>query len=337
MKVKALEWLGDRLQFIDQRLLPGRLKLVETRRWEVVREAIRRLSIRGAPLIGIAAAYGVVLAARYHRNRRPLVPYLKQVIDSFRRTRPTAVNLFYSLDLMADVIEHHSEKGSLPEMLEAKAEQLMEEEIARCEAIARLGADLIPEGAKILTLCNTGFLATPSGGTALGVIYEAHQQGKRIRVYVLETRPLLQGSRLTMWELSQMGIDAILLADGALAHLLTEESLDLALIGADRIARNGDTANKVGSYNLALLCHHFSLPLYVAAPWSTIDGRIATGSEIPIEMRPAGELVSWRGLQVAPSGVSVYNPAFDIVPSSLIGAIITDRGVFRPPFMFTDD
>ncbi|MFN3821442.1 MAG: S-methyl-5-thioribose-1-phosphate isomerase [bacterium] len=335
--ISPLIWQGDGLRFLDQRLLPHKVHFVQTRDWRVVRRGIRSLAIRGAPLIGVAAAYATVLAAKFPTQERNFSQYLRAVISSLKNARPTAFNPFWALSIMEDMIwEHRAEdREKLGSELEKLAVGLENEERERCEAIALWGKTIIPKKAKILTLCNTGFLATPGMGTALGIIYRAYQEGSNVQVYVLETRPLLQGSRLTMWELVQMKIPARLLTDGAVGHLLQKEGIDLALIGADRIASNGDTANKVGSLNLAILCRHYQIPLYVAAPFSSIDTTVADGSGIPIEMRSEREITYFSKRSIAPKGINVFNPAFDIIPHFLITAIITEKGISYPPYQFS--
>jgi methylthioribose-1-phosphate isomerase len=299
---------------------------LECRTVEEVWQAIRRLSVRGAPAIGIAAAYGVCLGMQ---NRRSV----DEACDYLATSRPTAVNLFWALERMRRTATKADAGSALTEQLLAEACTIHEEDRQQCAAMGRHGADLLaelPAGAGILTHCNTGALATGGDGTALAVILELARRGKRPHVWVDETRPLLQGARLTMWELAQHGIDATLICDSVAAQVMREGRVQAVITGADRIAANGDTANKIGTFGVATLARVFGIPFYVAAPTTTFDLSIATGREIPIEQRSAEEVNCYFGCQTAPDGVVVYNPAFDVTPAELIAAIITDRGVVRP-------
>ena len=293
---------------------------LECRTVEDVWQAIRQLSVRGAPAIGIAAAYGVCLGV--YGGRR-----VDDVCEYLATSRPTAVNLFWALERMRSVVPRIAER------LLAEAKAIHDEDCELCALIGRHGADLLadlPEGAGILTHCNTGALATGGDGTAAAVIYELARRGKRPRVFADETRPLLQGARLTMWELAQRNIDATLICDSAAAQVMREGRVAAVITGADRIAANGDTANKIGTYSVATLASAHRIPFYVAAPTTTFDLSIANGGEIPIEQRAAEEITHAFGRQTAPDGAQVYNPAFDVTPAELISAIITDRGVIRP-------
>jgi methylthioribose-1-phosphate isomerase len=313
--------------------LPAETVYLECRRVEEVWQAIRQLSVRGAPAIGVAAAYGVCVGVQSGRS-------VDEVCDYLATSRPTAVNLFWALERMRKTAsrvvpdpENHSSPTSLAERLLSEAQRIHDEDRRLCAVMGRHGADLLadlPAGAGILTHCNAGALATGGEGTALAVIFELARRGKRPRVWADETRPLLQGARLTMWELQQAGIDATLICDSAAAQVMREGRVQAVITGADRIAANGDTANKIGTYSVATLARAHGIPFYVAAPTTTFDLNIATGAEIPIEQRAAEEVTHGFGRQTAPTGVAVYNPAFDVTPAELIAAIITDRGVIRP-------
>lgn len=312
---RAVRYRDGVLTLLDQTELPQRETYVELRKLEEVADAIERLVVRGAPAIGIAAAYGMAVAAR-----EGISP---EVADArLRRTRPTAVNLFWALDRLKPA---WSEGASTTE-LESIAQQIDAEDGAACRRMGEFGAELIPDGAGVLTHCNTGALATAEWGTALAAIRMAHEQGKRIRVYADETRPVLQGSRLTVWELMRDGIDVTLVPDGAAAHLMYEGAVDCAIVGADRIANNGDVANKIGTRAVACSCRAHDRPFYVAAPWSTVDLSLPSGREIRIEERSPEEVTHIRGVAIAPEGAKVRNPAFDITPAEWIADLVTDRG-----------
>jgi methylthioribose-1-phosphate isomerase len=331
-------WAHDRLMLIDQTLLPTREVERAYSRWEDVADAIRALVVRGAPAIGVAAAYGVALAARASRASASdgLLADVETAVKGLAATRPTAVNLFWALERMRRVAE--GARGLAPEdvraRLLAEAHAIREEDLAANQAMGAHGAALVPPHARILTHCNAGALATAGYGTALGVIRAAHARGRVARVWVDETRPVMQGSRLTAWELVREGIPHRLIADVAAASLMARGEVDLIVTGADRIARNGDTANKIGTYALAVLARHHGVPFYVAAPFSTIDPTLPSGDRIPIEERDPAEVRRVGAQQTAPSESPVFNPAFDVTPASLIAAIITERGVFRPPYRF---
>jgi methylthioribose-1-phosphate isomerase len=332
--VTTIEWIGDRngcLRLLDQTRLPAETVYLECRTAEDVWQAIRRLAVRGAPAIGVAAAYGVCLGVQSGQS-------IDEVCDYLATSRPTAVNLFWALERMRRVgTAHHdvtekSDQWAVPTLL-AEAQAIHEEDRCQCAAMGQHGADLLadlPEGVGILTHCNTGALATGGDGTALAVIFELARRKKRPHVWVDETRPLLQGARLTAWELEQRGIEATLICDSAAAQVMREGRVQAVITGADRIAANGDTANKIGTFSAATLARVFGIPFYVAAPATTFDLSIATGHEIPIEERSADEVTHGFGLQTAPAGVAVYNPAFDVTPAELIAAVITDRGVVQP-------
>jgi len=334
-----VRWAGDRLVLIDQTQLPGVEVVREYTRWQDVAEAIRTLVVRGAPAIGVAAAFGLALAAHQSgaRSFDPLLEDLETASKGLAATRPTAVNLFWALERMKQVAlaSRPLPLDTIRARLLAEAETIREEDIRANRAMGDHGAALVPAGARILTHCNAGALATAGYGTALGVVRSAHAQGKVALVWVDETRPVMQGSRLTAWECVREGIPHRLIADVAAASVMARGEVDLVVTGADRIASNGDTANKIGTYALAVLAHHHRVPFYVAAPFSTIDPSLATGASIPIEERAAAEVRGLGGTLTAPADSPVYNPAFDVTPAWLIAAIITERGVFRPPYQFS--
>jgi methylthioribose-1-phosphate isomerase len=332
----TIRWHEDHVEMIDQTRLPGELVILDVRTVEQMAEAIRSLRIRGAPAIGVAAAYGVVLGAQESGEQEP-GPFQKDIeraIAEIRATRPTAVNLSWALERMAAVLGRHTQEPpeSVRSALLEEALQLHQEDAELCWNIGQHGHPLVPDGARVLTHCNAGRLATGGIGTALGILYTAHHHGKRLEVFTDETRPLLQGARLTAWELSRAGIPVTLLCDNAAGRLMAEGKVDLVLVGADRIASNGDVANKIGTYGVAVLCHRHDVPFYVAAPFSTLDLSLKGGQQIPIEERSAQEIVELSGRCLAPPGISVYSPAFDVTPAELVTAIITDRGVCRPPY-----
>jgi methylthioribose-1-phosphate isomerase len=337
MPIPTLEWLGGvegHVRLIDQTLLPTELRHVECTDVEAMWEAIKVLRVRGAPAIGIAAAFGTMLgiqgsqAATYEAFRKEL----DDVTRYLGSARPTAVNLFWALDRMKRVAEEnrHMTTPLLRERLLDEAVAIAEEDKATCRAIGRHGAELVHDGDGILTHCNAGGLATADYGTALGVLFAAHEQGKRIHVFADETRPLLQGARLTAWELMQAGIDVTLICDNMAALVMREGDVDLVIVGADRIAANGDAANKIGTYGVAVLAKEHGIPFYVAAPVSTFDLSRATGDDIPIEQRKPEEITEGFGRRTAPEGVKVYNPAFDVTPARYIRGIITERGIISP-------
>jgi methylthioribose-1-phosphate isomerase len=321
-RVQPLEWRDGTLRFIDQTLLPGDVRYVETRDYRVVRDAIRRLAIRGAPLIGIAAAYALALAAHEGVD-------LRAAADALTSTRPTAVNLRWALDRVLAAGQSH---GDTATNIETEARAIHEQQLQDDVRTGELGAALIDEGATVLTHCNTGALATGGIGTALGVIKTAHAQGKRLRVLVDETRPLLQGARLTAWELAQEQIPHKIIVDAAAASLIAAGAVGAVLVGADRITANGDVANKIGTYALALAAHAHDVPFYVVAPTSTIDRVTATGSDIAIEQRDPAEVLTLAQTRVAPGSSDALNPAFDVTPGALVSAIITECGILRPPY-----
>ncbi len=324
--IRPIQWVDGEVVILDQTLLPQREESVRCTRVAEVAEAIRSLRVRGAPLIGIAAAYGLALAA--HGSTGSPQEAVRSAAKLLRSTRPTARNLFWAIERMISRVEG----GAGPEELLAEAKAIHEEDARTCRLIGDHGARLIPKGAGVLTICNTGSLATGGEGTALAVIRAAHRAGKSVSVLACETRPLLQGARLTMWELMQDGIPATLITDGMAGSCMARGMIDLVIAGADRIARNGDAANKIGTYSLAVLARHHGLPFYIAAPMSTVDLSLTDGSEIPIEERDSGEVLAFAGAKAAPPGATVFNPAFDVTPAKLIAGIVTERGVMTAPY-----
>jgi len=337
--IEAVRWSpsGDAARIIDQTRLPLEHVERDLRTLPDVCEAIRTLAVRGAPAIGVAAALGLVASLLPYASE-PGVLLARRVIEhaeQIRATRPTAVNLPWALDRMIGRAQRTSATGeSLLEALRAEATAILEEDRAMCRRIGEHGLPLIPDGARILTHCNAGALATAGIGTALAPIYLAVNAGRTVEVYVDETRPLLQGSRLTAWELGEAGIAVTVLADNMSASLMRAGCIDLCIVGADRIAANGDVANKIGTYALAVLARHHDIPMYVAAPTSTFDPRTRTGSEIVIEQREGAEVTHGFGRRTAPASARIYNPAFDITPADLVTAIVSDRGLHRAPYQF---
>ncbi len=317
------------LQLIDQTLLPGEMRLLECRSVESVWEAIKMLRVRGAPAIGIAAAYGVCVAVQ---NSTPdnIVNVGLQAVDYLAQSRPTAVNLFWALDRMRRVLTAPIPAMDLLAALLQEAIAIHEEDRQMCHAIGRFGAPLIPQSATLITHCNAGGLATAEYGTALSVMFTCQDDGKQLRVYADETRPLWQGARLTAWELQRRGIPTTVICDSMAAHVMQTQKIDAVIVGADRITARGDVANKIGTYGLAVVARHHGVPFYVAAPSSTFDLQLQHGSDIPIEQRNANEIISPYGHSIAPEGVHVYNPAFDVTPAELVSAIITEKGIIQP-------
>ena len=312
---------------LAQTRLPQEERYLELDDYRDVIDAIKRLEVRGAPAIGIAAAYGMVLAV--HQTGRCDAEFMEEIAARFKDTRPTAVNLFWAVDRMLGKARQLSSEDteSLIAALWTEAEAIHEEDRAMCEQIGQHGATIINDGDSILTHCNTGALATGGIGTALGVIYTAHDQGKKLRVYVDETRPLLQGARLTMWELMQAGIDVTLICDNVAGMLMKQGVVNNVIVGADRVAKNGDFANKIGTYSLAVLAERRGVPFYVAAPGSTFDDETETGDDIIIEERSPAEVTEGFGDRIAPADTKVYSPAFDVTPFELVTCFITDRGI----------
>jgi len=336
MKVETLRWvegIDGHLALIDQTLLPVEFVEIELTDLEQVWEAIKMLRVRGAPAIGIAAAYGVCVALRNCDAADELNEKLNHALEYLATSRPTAVNLFWALDRMRSCAEQAKEgctPKELRELLLAEAESIHQEDRVMCHAIGHHGAQLLEDGQGVLTHCNAGGLATAEYGTALSVFFTAQDEGKTLQVFVDETRPLLQGARLTAWELSQRNISATLICDSMAAQVMREGKVHAVVTGADRIASNGDSANKIGTYSVAVLAAAHNIPFYIAAPSTTFDLGIESGDEIPIEQRDATEITHGFGRQTAPEGVGVYNPAFDVTPAELIQGIITEKGVISP-------
>ncbi len=334
MMLSAVKWDRDKVVMIDQRKLPDEEVYVECREYTQVAEAIEMMVIRGAPAIGVAAAYGVALGLLRMKSDREVDKEFSRILQRLEKTRPTARNLFWALERMKRTFDE-SRGLTLPELkqrLIKEAEVIKTEDVAINRKIGFWGKSLLKDGDSILTHCNTGALATAGYGTALGVIRSAVQEGKRIHVYVDETRPLLQGARLTCWELDREKIPVTLITDSMAGYLMKKGKVSSVLTGADRIARNGDTANKIGTYTLAVLAKEHNIPFSIAAPTSTIDPGLADGSEIPIEERSAGEVREFAGRCVTVPHVDVENPAFDVTPAGYISGIITEKGISRPPY-----
>jgi methylthioribose-1-phosphate isomerase len=335
--VPVLEWVGDAdggLRLLDQTLLPCETRTIECRSVDHVVEAIRALRVRGAPAIGVTAAYGVVLGMREvsTASRSLFDERLRAITQQLAESRPTAVNLFWALDRQRKVSERlpTAPPSEVLAALLSEARAIEVEDREMCAAIGRHGAELLKENDAVLTHCNAGALATAGDGTALAVIYAAVAQGKKIRVFADETRPLLQGARLTAWELSRRGVPVTVICDSMAATVMRQGKVQAVIVGADRIAANGDTANKIGTYSVACLAKTHGLPFYVAAPSSTFDLSLTSGEQIPIEERLPAEITHGFGRQTVPDGVDVYNPAFDVTPAELITAIITERGIIQP-------
>jgi methylthioribose-1-phosphate isomerase len=336
--IPTLTWTGDGVRFLDQTKLPLEETYVLATDYEQVAEAIRTMVVRGAPAIGVSAAYGVALGAMRSKaeSAERFAPEFEKICARLAGTRPTAVNLFWAIDRMKALFQRLLGSGGtlaqIQEKILAEAHAMYEEDIAACKAMGAHGAALLPERAGVLTHCNAGALATCGYGTALGVIRAAVERGKRIHVYADETRPFLQGARLTAWELMADGIPTTVICDNMAASLMRAGKVQAVVVGADRIAANGDTANKIGTYNVAILAKEHGIPFYVAAPWSTIDLATATGEAIPIEERPHAEVTHHAGKQLTPNGVGICNPAFDVTPAQYVTAIVTERGVLRAPY-----
>lgn len=335
----TIAWDGDDILMIDQRKLPGREIYVRCKTGNEVAKAITTMVIRGAPAIGVAAAMGLALGARRSSatGTKQFAVDFQKLADTLAATRPTAVNLFWAIERMKQALATGVQAGEgvveLAARLRQEADRIHDDDLESCRAIGRHGATLVPDDARILTHCNAGALATAGYGTALGVVRGAVDAGKRVAVYADETRPFLQGARLTAWELVKDGIPTTVITDNMAAAIMARERVDLVVVGADRIAANGDAANKIGTYGLAIAAHAHGIPFYVAAPWSTIDLATPTGAEIPIEERSAKEVTHMAGAQVTPDGAQVRNPSFDVTPHRYITAIVTERGILRPPFL----
>ncbi len=334
--IKTLEWTDSGVRFIDQTKLPTEETYVTCKTYEEVADAIRNMIVRGAPAIGVAAAMGVALGVRDSQAKD--IPTLRHELDRIcgvlAATRPTAVNLFWGIRRMKQKFEDVSGRpiSEIKQAMAAEGQRMLLEDIAANEAMGKHGAVLLPSSGGVLTHCNAGALATCGYGTALGVIRAAIDSGKKLHVFADETRPFLQGSRLTAWELMKDGIPTTVISDNMAGAMMRQGKIAAVIVGADRIAANGDVANKIGTYTVAVLAKEHSIPFYVAAPFSTIDLNTADGSQIPIEQRSSKEVTHMAGKQIAPDGVGVENPAFDVTPHQYVTAIITERGVLRPPF-----
>lgn len=337
MGIKTIEWINNSIKIIDQTKLPDKLEYIYISDLKKLWQAIKELKVRGAPALGAAAGLGLYLGIKDSRtgNFRNFNREVSRVIKYIGSSRPTARNLFWGLERMRAVVYKNKNKpvSYIKKIIFKEAKSIIEEDRRACRDMGFLGARLIKNGDRVLTVCNAGILATIDYGTALGVIYRAKEEGKKLKVFACETRPLLQGARLTAWELNKKGIDVTLISDSMAAFLMEQGSIDKVIAGADRITRNGDTANKIGTYNLAILSKYHNIPFYIAAPSSTFDLNLKTGRQIPIEERQKKEVINLLSKQVASNNVKVFNPAFDITPHSLISAIITEKGIIRPPYV----
>jgi methylthioribose-1-phosphate isomerase len=334
MTAKAIEWLDGKLRMLDQSKLPWEQIFIDPDNYRDVVLAINEMRVRGAPAIGIAAAYGIALGGLSIKtaNRDEFLVQLNQVMQAFASSRPTAVNLFQAIARMKEAARGDA-VADIKRALVNEAKQLHQEEITATKQLSQLGAELIGDGFTVLTHCNAGPLATAGYGTALGVIKAAEEQGKKVNVFATETRPLLQGARLTTWELMQMGIPVTLITDSMAGYFMHQRKIDCVIVGADRIAANGDVANKIGTYTLAVLAKESEIPFYVAAPTSTIDLSLSSGAGIPIEERSPEEVSHIQGVPIAPEGIKAGNPAFDVTPHHYVAAVITEKGIVREPYM----
>jgi methylthioribose-1-phosphate isomerase len=332
---QPIAWLGNKVRLIDQTKLPQEEVYLELSTYQEVAQAIKEMKIRGAPAIGVASAYGIALGALEIKanSKDELMTKLKGMIQTIEATRPTARNLFMSTGRLLKVAEAVDSVDRIKEALVKEAVKIHSEEASATRSLSRFGAELIADGATILTHCNTGSLATTGYGTALGVIKYAHEQDKKIRVFATETRPRLQGARLTTWELKQAKIPFTLITDSMAGHFMGRGEINCVIVGADRIALNGDTANKIGTYSLAVLAMEHGIPFYIAAPTTTIDMSLASGAEIPIEERSPDEVTHIQGISIAPEGIKAANPAFDVTPHLYITAIITEKGIVKEPYV----
>ncbi len=334
--IQSIEWRDDHLRILDQTYLPNREVYSDIRDVGRIWEAIKKLRVRGAPAIGIAAAYGLYLGIRElpENTFQSFWVEVERIAEYLETARPTAVNLHWALNRIKTTIQAHKDKEieEIKEIVLETAKTIHDEDKRTCKKIGENGVETVSKNAKILTHCNTGSLATGQYGTALSVIFHAHQEGKDIQVWVDETRPLLQGSRLTSWELMNAEIPMKLITDSTAGSLMRRGEVDMVIVGTDRVAANGDTANKIGTYPLAVLAHENNIPFYVAVPLSTIDMELDNGDEIPIEEREEEEIASFNGSRVAPKKVETYNPAFDVTPHKYITAFITEKGIIEPPF-----
>ena len=334
----TIEWQGDTILMVDQRKLPAQELYVRCRSAQEVAKAIRTMVIRGAPAIGVAAAMGIALGMRKSgaKGTKQFAVEFQRTCDMMAATRPTAVNLFWAIERMKRTFSEGALAGESTEELAGRLEQeartIHDEDVANCRTMGAFGASVVPDGARVLTHCNAGALATAGYGSALGVIRAAVEQGKRIAVFADETRPFLQGARLTAWELVREGISTTVITESMAGPLMRAGEVDVIVVGADRIAANGDTANKIGTYTVAVLAHEHKVPFYVAAPLSTIDLATPDGDHIPIEERDQREVSHFGTSRLTPEGAMIRNPAFDVTPHRYIAGIITERGIFRPPY-----
>jgi methylthioribose-1-phosphate isomerase len=334
----TIDWQGDVIVMVDQRKLPAQEVYVRCRTAQEVARAIRTMVIRGAPAIGVAAAMGIALGMRKSsaKGTRQYAVEFQKTCDMMATTRPTAVNLFWAIERMKRAFAEGAHAGQSPDeladRLEREARAIHDEDVANCRAMGRFGAAIVPDGARVLTHCNAGALATAGYGSALGVVRAAVEQGKRIAVIADETRPFLQGARLTAWELVRDGISTTVITESMAGPLMRAGDIDIVVVGADRIAANGDTANKIGTYTVAVLAHEHKIPFYVAAPLSTIDLSTPDGDQIPIEERDEREITHLGSARLTPEGVKIRNPAFDVTPYRYIAGIITEKGIFQPPY-----
>jgi methylthioribose-1-phosphate isomerase len=332
--IRTIEWTDNGVQMIDQRTLPAKEEYHTYRTAGEVAEAIKTMVIRGAPAIGVAAAMGIALGARQLDSEERLEERFEEICSTLRETRPTARNLFWAIERMKSLFDRHRHEGleRLKKVLEDEALRIHAEDIAINRRMGEFGQQLLKERTTVLTHCNAGALATAGYGTALGVIRAAKEHGKEVHVFADETRPFLQGARLTAWEMVKENIPCTLITDNMAGHFMKSGRIEAVIVGADRIARNGDTANKIGTYSVAVLAREHRIPMYIAAPLSTIDLSLETGDQIPIEERAASEVSEVQGHRVAPAGVNISNPAFDVTPARFITAIITEAGIAYPPF-----
>lgn len=332
--VETIRWVNNHIRILDQSCLPNEEKYIDIDTVDKLIEAIQKLRVRGAPALGIAGAFGLNLVANSLRNES-VADFTSQLSLAAKRiveSRPTAVNLKWGVDRLMNIIKNAPDNvPQCVELISQEAMSILQNDIAMCTALGKHGAELIPDSGSILTHCNTGGLATGGFGTALGILVTAHQHGKKIHVYVDETRPLLQGARLTTWELKKEGIPHTLICDNMAGYLMQQQKVSCVVVGADRIAANGDTANKIGTYTLAVLCEKHTIPFYIAAPSSTIDSDLSNGKNIIIEERHADEITDGLGRRIAPLETPVYNPAFDVTPANLITAIITEKNIYKGP------
>lgn len=333
MKFETLRWNRGSLELLDQRLLPKNIVYLNLKSADEVAKAIREMAVRGAPAIGCAAAFGIAVEASRlkHLEKTAFHAALLNAFKILAESRPTAVNLFWALEMMKSAIDFEKDPGSIALDLSEKAGAIFKEDIEANLEMGRHGASLIPEKCSILTYCNAGALATAGHGTALGIIRSAHRQGKAISVHACETRPLLQGARLTAWELAMEKIPATLICDNMAGYLMNKGEIDMVIVGADRVAANGDTANKIGTYTMAVLAKRHAIPFVVACPVSTIDPHTPTGNEIPIEERAGSEVRGYGETDWAAEGIRIRNPAFDVTPAELVAALVTEKGVIQAP------